>query len=1020
MRLSAGKPGEGELLQRKGHESKKSKRRLVAALTGVLALSTILPYTGAATLPASSGDAEKPAQTQNAQQPASGGAQTAARGTSKQTVQPNEFEPYYSEVLKGWQEKGIKKGASAVTIDATKYSALSEGAEMTVGPHEGKQALIWKGTRNSWVEYQVDVPSDGLYEIQVTYRPSKERGMRRPIVWDMKVDGARPFREATSITLNRQWQDARPIKQDDDGNDIRPKSLDISDWMTVSLMDPGGAYAEPLQWYFSKGTHTLRVEGFEPVAIESFRLVPSEELKPYAEVASAYPQKDASGGELILIQAEDMASKNDSAIQLVSDTDQRSVPLAKGKITFNNVGGTRWQNQNQEITWSFKVTESGRYQIGMRALQRFISQKASYRTIKIDGKVPFQELLTYRFDYDTAYRGKVLSDETGKPFDFYLEAGEHTLSMAVTHDPFKPIIIGIEEATDLLGEITQDLRSLTGGVDDKNRTWRIAQDMPDLPERLTKVAELLRSLEAQMLEVNGRKDNISQGLGTTVEDIENMLKKVDDIPYKTDDIASMQDKVSRYIETLVQQPLQLDEIYIVPSGSEFPDMEASLVTRLSGMVKNFFYSFDPKTRLSDLDPEVLNVWVQRGRDYVNLLQELSDEMFTPETGIKVKVNLLPNPQLLILSNAAGIQPDVALGLTQDLPVDYAIRGSVHDLSKFPDFPEVYKQFSPGSWLGFYYNQGYYAVPETQSFQVLYYRKDILSRLGLPIPDTWQDVYDMLPTLQQNYMNFYINPKEFMMYFYQNNSEFFTQDGMKTALDTPEAFKAFQQWTDMFNIYAIDQEVPSFLQHFRKGTMPIGISDYNMYVQLSAAAPELNGSWGIAPLPGTVQPDGTVARWAGGGQNTGVIFEKSEKKEQAWEFLKWWISTEVQDRYGSDLEAFNGVAFRWNTSNIEAFTRLPWKREDANVILHQWSWYKEMPNLPGSYFVPREITNAWNRTVVDGMNYRSSLEIAVMDIERELRRKQQEFGFVDEAGNVKQTMELPVVNKPWEGVEAYVK
>ncbi|UUZ97527.1 extracellular solute-binding protein [Paenibacillus sp. P25] len=273
-----------------------------------------------------------------------------------------------------------------------------------------------------------------------------------------------------------------------------------------------------------------------------------------------------------------------------------------------------------------------------------------------------------------------------------------------------------------------------------------------------------------------------------------------------------------------------------------------------------------------------------------------------------------------MSNAAGIQPDVALGLSQDLPVDYAIRNSIVDISKFPDFKELYNRYSPGSWLPFYYNQGYYAVPETQSFQVLYYRKDILSKMGLSLPDTWDDVYDMLPTLQQNYMNFYVNPKEYMMFIYQNQADFFNKEGSKTVLDSPEGFKAFRQWTDLFNIYALEREVPSFYQHFRKGVMPIGIADYNMYIQLSAAAPELNGRWGIAPIPGTKRPDGTVTRWAGGGQTSGVIFKASKKQEQAWEFLKWWDSADVQERYGSDLEAFNGVSFRWNTSNLEAFTK----------------------------------------------------------------------------------------------------
>jgi hypothetical protein len=101
-------------------------------------------------------------------------------------------------------------------------------------------------------------------------------------------------------------------------------------------------------------------------------------------------------------------------------------------------------------------------------------------------------------------------------------------------------------------------------------------------------------------------------------------------------------------------------------------------------------------------------------------------------------------------------------------------------------------------------------------------------------------------------------------------------------------------------------------------------------------------------------------------------------------------------------------------------RLPWKADDTKAILEQWRWYREVPNVPGSYYIDREILNAWNRTVVDGMNYRNSLEMAVKEIDREITRKMQEFHYVDANGNVIRSLNLPSINKPWEGVDKYVK
>src|SRR5690606_34701655 len=105
-----------------------------------------------------------------------------------------------------------------------------------------------------------------------------------------------------------------------------------------------------------------------------------------------------------------------------------------------------------------------------------------------------------------------------------------------------------------------------------------------------------------------------------------------------------------------------------------------------------------------------------------------------------------------------------------------------------------------------------------------------------------------------------------------------------------------QLTDMFRIYGIDQQVASFYQHFRDGTMPIGVADFNMYLQMTVAAPELHGWWGIAPLPGVPNENGEIVRWTGGNQSAAMMFEKSVNKEEGWKFLQWWLSAETQQRF----------------------------------------------------------------------------------------------------------------------------
>jgi ABC-type glycerol-3-phosphate transport system substrate-binding protein len=951
-----------------------------------------------------------------------------ASGTKPPVVATNELGPYYQEMLADWTGKGYKPGTQTISIAGASVTAGSNPELSQVGTYESKSnVLIWKSDRDNWIEYKVDVAQDGLYEMAISYHPyndpSKSNASinRRPSVLSMQLDGAYPFREAKALTFRRKFKDELPLKKNERGDTLRPRPIELNEWITEPLIDSAGSSTEPFNWYLSKGIHTIRFSTSDPIVIESLLLTPPTVLKTYDQVSAQYPQsaQTPAVSSIQTIQAEEVDSKNDIGIQMAADQDPLMEPKANGYEIFNALGGDRWQNGGESVTWSFEAPESGRYQIGLRAFQSYSSNKAVFRTIAIDGKVPFREFASYRFPYSPKWEGILLSDDNGKPYELYLEKGKHTFTMTATFTPFQNVIVLAEQATNTLRRVDEEIRSMTGGLVDTNRTWKVTEDFPELPQHMEEAkAQLLKTAEA-MLGANGRRDNTLQTIETAVQDLTGYLKYPNEIPYHMDDISSIIEKVGGIRELLIKSPLMLDSLFVVPSGAKLPQLEATFWQKVKGTVHNFLYSFIRKEDPNKVDDDTLNVWVNRPRDYVNLLQEIVNDSFTPETGIKVKINLLANENLLVLANAAGLSPDVALGQPQDKSIDFAMRNALLDLSKFPDFQETAKQFAPGALVPFFYNGGYYALPETQSFKVLFYRKDILKRLGLSVPDTWDDVHEMLPTLQQNGYNFYVPNGDFLPFFYQNGADFFTKDGMKTAMNTPEAFKGFKQWTDLFSIYDVEKQIPNFYQHFRQGDIPIGVADYNFYIQLSVAAPELAGWWGIAPMPGVRAADGTVTRWAAGGQTTGFIYKNSKHPKESWSFLKWLMSASVQERYGSDLESFNGIAFRWNTANVEAFTHLPWPKEDMKVILEQWRWFKEAPNLPGSYFLIRELNNAWNRTVVDGMNFRESLEEAILNTDREMLRKEQEFGFVDSNGNVLHTLDLPQIKTPWEGVNNYV-
>jgi ABC-type glycerol-3-phosphate transport system substrate-binding protein len=206
---------------------------------------------------------------------------------------------------------------------------------------------------------------------------------------------------------------------------------------------------------------------------------------------------------------------------------------------------------------------------------------------------------------------------------------------------------------------------------------------------------------------------------------------------------------------------------------------------------------------------------------------------------------------------------------------------------------------------------------------------------------------------------------------------------------------------------------SFYDSFRYGSLPIGVSNFPDYIKLVTAAPELNGLWGIDLYPATVLADGTQNRWTTGSAQACIMFASTDKPEESWEFMKWWMSTETQVDFQQQLILNYGLDYLWNSANIEAFSYLPIPQEHKNVILQQWQWLQEPVKLPGSYMQERELSNAWNKIVFDGVNPRVAIDSSIILINREITRKMEEFGYLENGQKVKE-FNIPTIEtvKRW--------
>jgi ABC-type glycerol-3-phosphate transport system substrate-binding protein len=482
--------------------------------------------------------------------------------------------------------------------------------------------------------------------------------------------------------------------------------------------------------------------------------------------------------------------------------------------------------------------------------------------------------------------------------------------------------------------------------------------------------------------------------------------------------------ISNQLDPLLKQPLIVDAIYIHSADQELPRADANVFQNLRVGIARFFLSFVDSSYAEKASEDELEVWVNRSRQYVDLIQKITDDEFTRTTGIKVKISLISDDSKLLLANSANQQPDVAMGISAWIPNEYGMRGMLYDISQSEGFSEVISVYNPEQLIPMTYNNQLFGLPETENFFVLFYRKDILEQLQLTVPNTWDDVLGMLPVLRRYGMSFYVplsnssSLKSFdatAPFIYQFGGSIYAEDGLSSGLDQENTIEAMTFMTDLYREYAMPYQVPSFFNSFRYASIPIGIGDFGMYLQLMNAASDIRGLWDIALVPGiehevynetSGMTETVINRSMGGAQQASIIFDKSTKKDEAWSFLSWWMSTETQNNFADTLINTLGTRYLWNTANLEAFENMRWQEDHKAVILEQWEHLREVPKIPGSYIIEREISNTWTSVVYEDANLRSSISDAIIKIDKEVARKMIEFGYLDRQGNIIKPFILP--------------
>lgn len=120
-------------------------------------------------------------------------------------------------------------------------------------------------------------------------------------------------------------------------------------------------------------------------------------------------------------------------------------------------------------------------------------------------------------------------------------------------------------------------------------------------------------------------------------------------------------------------------------------------------------------------------------------------------------------------------------------------------------------------------------------------------------------------------------------------------------------------------------------------------------------------------------------------------EDEKLKQSAWEFMKWWASSDTQVRFGREIEALLGSSARYATANMEAIKQLSWSASDIEILEKQLSYTVGIREVPGGYYTGRHISNACRKVINEKTDPRETIIDYSIKIDEELTKKRKEFG-----------------------------
>ena len=943
----------------------------------------------------------------------------------------NEYLSANADVQNG--KEHIIIGASNL-VKKTSGVSIENGSSYPVENGKNYKEVVNTGEDDD-VTFKFNLKEAGKYNIILNYHTVSSKDIN--IVRELMINGVTPFSNAAECNFVRNFVDSlvknedgtEGFKTDYFGNQLRPEQKEILSWKSSYVVDYLGYNDGPLNFFFKKGANTISLNGVkEPMIIGSIEIVPLEETVDYDTYIKQYQNAKKYDGEECFIEGENALVKSDKTLYPSVDVSTASTSsgdreVSAYKQSVNMLGGTNWEYVQQSVTWSVGDNiKEGLYSLNFKYRQNVNDGMRSPRKLYINGKIPFVEANALEFGYTRDWMIYTPQKEDGSTCLVYLKPGD-TITLECTLSQMGKYLNMTNDTLTEINEIYRKIIKITGTDPDTNRDYQLDELIPEDIEKIGKCAETLQSIVDGITEYTGESSSGLSALNTLIRQMTKMYEDCDTIGKELSYFKSNVGSLGTWLNTASYVPLEIDYISLSAPGAEIKDTEAGFFTNMLYGINRFISSFvvdynaiGNDSEIDAKDENTITVWMAGGRDQFQVLRQLINSSYTAQTGHKVNLELV-NMGALLSAVVAGIGPDVAIDQVATEPVNYALRNAVYDLKNFKDdkgtegskwdlsYDEVLNQFLPEAMTPFCFDRkgngkeedtGLYALPERQTYEVMFYRTDVLAAEGIAIPKTWDELISTITALNKKNLEFGmpVSTGVFYAMLVQKGGDLYSEDNKSTALQTDTAIKAFKQWTNFYVNYDLPLTY-DFKNRFRTGEMPLGIDAYTMYNTLAVSAPEINGRWGYTLIPGTKSTDENGKEYIDHSMslavNCALILKDCINYDLSWKFLKWWVSVDTQASFGNQIESILGPSSRYNTANLKAFEQLPWTADERRMLNEQLSWSNAIPQIAGSYFIDRHINNAFRKVKYKEKDAKDTLYDYANIIDAEITKKRSEFG-----------------------------